>query len=245
MLFDTIFNKPKWYGKDDFPSCDEWKHEINNWLLFIQTKNQLTRYLPRLNDSKTKRDEALAEIFSAYILEVILKYPIIYWEKQTVGGKDVDFVICDGTNEIYCEVKSPGWESELEQKERLNGRKGLPKYINAEVRSIAPWRDIRYAFKKSYSKFLPKCKNLLILKDDLFVKILDTPSNIDMALFEDSGIYNSEKGYFTNNNFENIGGILILDCRLTEKIEYRCEFIANKNSKEPFSITTKDVTISE
>lgn len=37
MLFDIIFNgsiKQKWYGQDDFPSCDEWIKEINKWFIF-------------------------------------------------------------------------------------------------------------------------------------------------------------------------------------------------------------------
>lgn len=72
----------------------------------------------------------------------------------------------------------------------------MPKYINAEVRSIAPWQAIHYALKKSYPKFSSNCKNLLILKDDLVVNILSIPLSIDIALFEDRGIYNGEKGYF-------------------------------------------------
>jgi len=239
VLFDSTFNKAKWRGKDSFPSCSGWKHEINKWLEFIQGKNQLKRYLPRLNDSKTMRDEALAEILSAYVIEVKLKYSIIGWEEITVGGKNVDFVIREGLDEIYCEVKSPGWESELKQKELLNRRKGLPKYINREFRSIVPWKAIRHAIKKSYSKFLPNYKNLVILKDDLFVSILDRPSNIiDIALYEALGIYDGEKGFFSNNNYENVGGILILNCRLTNRFEYRYKFIGNKHSKEPFSIIT-------
>lgn len=240
MLFDTVFNNPKWQRQDDFPSSDEWKSEIEKWLQFIQSKKQLARYLTRLNIAqKTKRDEALAEISSAYIMEVKLKFPVVDWERKTINDKDVDFIIRDDSSDIYCEVKSPGWESELEQQERLNGRKDLPKYINAEVHPIAPWQAIRHALCKSYPKFLPNCKNLAIIKDDLFVNILDTPLNIDIALFEDSGIYNGEKGYFSNKDFENIGGLLIWDCRLiNSRIEYRSKFVPNKNSILSFSIGT-------
>lgn len=242
-MFDVIFKDSKAHGKDDFPSCNEWKHEIEKWLQFIQSKDQLNRYSPRLNASqKTQRDEALAEISSAYIMEIKLKYPVVDWERKTIKDKDVDFVIRNGSNEIYCEVKSPGWESELKQQERLNGRKDLPKYINAEGRSIAPWQNIRYALKKSYPKFLPNCKNLVIIKDDLFVNILDTPLNIDIALFENSGSYNGEKGYFSNDGFENIGGVLFWDYRLIDsRIEYRCKFISNKNARMSFSIGTEKI----
>lgn len=246
MLFDEVVSNPKWQGKDDFPSCGEWKKEINNWLLYIQSKNQLKRYVPRLNSFRTQRDETLAEMSSAYFMEVKLRHPVISWEEKTIANRDVDFVIlCNASNKIYCEVKSPGWEGELEQEERLRGRQGLPKHINAESRSIDPWQNIRYAIKKSYPKFLPNCKNLLILNDDLFVHILDLPLNIDIALYEGMGIYNNEMGYFTANeidNYNNVGGVLIWDCRLTTTMEYRCKFIANKNAKEPFSISTTIIT---
>lgn len=237
-MFDAIFKDSKALGKDDFPSCNEWKREVEKWLKFIQGKDQLNRYLPRLEARrKTQRDEALAEISSAYIVETKLKYRIVDWERKTIKNKDVEFVIRNGSYEIYCEVKSPGWESELEDQERLNGRKGLLKDINAECRSLAPWQNIRYALKKAYPKFLPSSKNLLIIKDDLFLSILDWPLNIDIALFEDSGCYNGEKGYFSNNDFENIGGVLFLDGRLiNSKVEYRYRFIPNKNARVPFSI---------
>lgn len=238
MLFDTVFNKSKWQGKDDFPSSLEWKNEINDWLIFIQNKGQLTRYLPRLNDSKTRRDEALAEIFSAYAMETLLEYPVIDWERKTISDRDVDFVIKDDGTDVYCEVKSPGWESELEQKERLSGRKDLPKHINADVRFVASWKAIRYAIKKSYDKFLSDHKNLLIIKDDLFLSPFDIKVAIDIALFEDVGIYDHEKGSFVNNQYENIGGILFLNCINTGEIEYQLEFHANNNAKAPFSINT-------
>src|SRR5215471_12914593 len=109
MLFDSIFDNVKWQGKDVFPSCDKWKREINNWLAFIQRKGELQRYQPRLLSKAPLRDEAFAEIFSAYLLESRLHYSIMDWERKTVGGKDVDFVMRDGLQEIYCEVKSPGW----------------------------------------------------------------------------------------------------------------------------------------
>ena len=239
-LFDAIFNNSKRNGKDDFPTSNMWKSEINKWLLFIQSKNQLDRYRPRLiNVSKPKRDESLAEICAAYTIEKNLGYPIISWEEKTVNGKDVDFIILDNTKKIYCEVKSPGWESELEQKERLNERKKLPKHINGEVRSIAPWEAIRHTIKKSYEKFLPNCTNLVIMKDDLFVNVIDNPGNIvDIALFEEHGAYCNEKGYFASKDFENVGGILCLHCKLRAKIEYGYKFIANPNAINSLHVKT-------
>jgi hypothetical protein len=241
-LFNTIFSNSKSSGKDDFPSCEVWESEINKWLLYIQNKNQLDRYKSRLvNVSKTMRDETLSEICAAYVMEMELKYKVVSWEEKTINDKDVDFVILHGSDKIYCEVKSPGWESELDQKERLSGRKNLPKNKDGEVHAIAPWEALRYAVKKSYPKLLSNCNNLIIVKDDLFVNILDTPNNIDIALFEEHGVYCNEKGYFTNKDFENVGGILILNCNLRSKIEYRYKFIANLNATNLFYLKAERI----
>ena len=139
MLFDDIF-------KGNYKIDREGKLETNNWLLFMKDKNQLDRYLPRLTKvNKAMRDETLAEIASAYVMEILLGYTIINWEEKTVGDYDVEFVIKEGADKIYCEVKSPGWESELPKKELKKGdqgRRGKPKYLPHEFRAIAPWKNI-------------------------------------------------------------------------------------------------------
>lgn len=235
MLFDDIF-------KGSFKIGIEGKLEINKWLLFLKNKNQLNRYLPRLiKVTKAMRDETLAEIVSAYILEIVLGYTIVNWEEKTVGNKDVDFVIKDGIDRICCEVKSPGWESELTQKELKKGdqgRRGKPKYLPHEFRAIAPWKNIRHVIKKAYPKFLPNSKNLIIVKDDLYVSILDFPTKtyIDIALYEETGHYNNEMGYFANSDYENVGGILFIDINPTSSKKYKVKFFPNENSKIPFSI---------
>ena len=250
MLFDSVFNKAKWRGKDYFPSCPEWKEEVNKWLEFIESKNQLKRYKSRLNSSRIKeRDGALGEIRAAYTMEIKLKYPVIKWEEKTAGNQNVDFVINSGDDDIYCEVKTPIWESELTQKERLSGRKDKPKYIQGEGRWVATWKNIRKAIEKSGPKFLPNCKNLVILTPDLLVNPsinlnIGIDPDIYTALFLSVKVqgYNNEKGYFTNKDYENIGGILILICDLlsfTYKFEYKHGFFPNENAKKPFSIKTK------
>jgi len=79
MLFDDVF-------KGSFKMGIESKLEFNKWLLFLKNKNQLNRYLPRLTKvTKTMRDETLAEIASAYILEILLGYTIVNWEEKNRG----------------------------------------------------------------------------------------------------------------------------------------------------------------
>lgn len=235
MLFDDIF-------KGNYEIDKEGKLETNKWLLFIQDKYQLKRYLPRLTRvNKAIRDETLAEIASAYVIEKLLGYTIVNWEEKTVGDYDVDFVIKEGTDRIYCEVKSPGWESELTKKELKKGdqgRRGKSKYLPHEFRSIAHWRNIRHVIKKAYPKFLPTSKNLIIVKDDLRVSILDWPNKtpIEIALYEETGQYNNEVGYFANRDYENVGGILFIDINPTNSKKYKVKFFPNENSKFPFTI---------
>jgi len=234
MLFDKIL------GNSDIIN-DNWKKEINKWLVFIENKGELKRFIPRLTKmDNSKRDEALAEISSAYLLENELNFIVTGWEVPTKNNKNVDFVIEEKVNEIFCEVKSPGWEGELSKKELMEGRKDQRKYIPSECRFFGHWKNIRYAIKKAYPKFLSNCKNLVIIQDDLFVSILDFPTKtpIDIALYEETGQYNNEKGVFTNSYYENVGGILFIDINPTNSKKYKIKFFPNENSKIPFIIPT-------
>jgi len=234
MLFDKIL------GNSDIIN-DNWKKEIDKWLVFIKSKGELKRFISRLTKmDNSKRDEALTEISSAYLLENELNFVVTGWEVPTKNNKNVDFVIEKKANEIFCEVKSPGWEGELSKKELMGGRKDQPKYKHLEWRSFAHWRNIRYAIKKAYPKFLSNCKNLVIIQDDLWVNILDFPTDIqiEIALFEDQSVYNNEKGYFVNSDYENVGGILFIDINPTNSKKYKIKFFPNENSKIPFAIPT-------
>lgn len=244
MLFDSVFNNPKWKGQDAFPSSMEWKVEINKRLKFIKNKNELNRFLKRLNATKTQRDEALAEIFAAYILEEILNFKIIDWERNTVGDRNVDFVIMADFQEIYCEVKSLGWEAELNQKEKMSGRKSQPKYIDAKARWIAPWKNIQYSIIKAYPKFLPDKNNIVIICHDLFISPLIDNLNTNIALYSNDMRLNSIikkecKGCFSDNTYENVGGLLIIEDNLfsgNTEVTYKYKFFTNKYSLNPISL---------
>jgi hypothetical protein len=218
-----------------------WKNEIEKWLLYINNKGELNRFLPRLTKMDSRKiNEVLAEISSAYLLESILNLKVTGWEVPTSSDKNVDFTIDLNSEEVYCEIKSPSWQSELSKKEKLGIRKAQGKYKKNEVRFFGHWKNIRYAIKKAYPKFLSNCKNLLIIQDDLFVSILDFPTKtpIDIALYEEIGQYNNEKGYFANSDYENIGGILFIDINPTSSKKYKFKFFPNESSKIPFIIPT-------
>ena len=233
MLFDKIL------GNSDIIN-DNWKKEIDKWLVFIKNKGELNRFLPRLTKMDSRKiNEVLAEISSAYLLESILNLKVTGWEVPTNSDKNVDFTIDLNSEEVYCEVKSPSWQSELSKKEKLGIRKAQGKYKKNEVRFFGHWKNIRNAIKKAYPKFLSNCNNLVIIQDDLFVPILDFPTDtpIEIALFEEQAVYNNEKGVFVGNDYENVGGVLLINVNPTSRKKiYKYKFFTNPNALKPYNL---------
>ena len=233
MLFDKIL------GNSDIKNVS-WKNEIEKWLLYIKNKEELDRFIPRLKKMKSrKRSETLAEISSAYLLESKLNLKVTGWDVLTNSDKNVDFTIDLNSEEVYCEVKSPSWTSELSKKEKLGIRKAQGKYIKNEVRWFGHWVNIRYAIKKAYPKFLSNCNNLVIIQDDLIVPILAFPTDtqIEIALFEEKGIYDNEKGVFVGNDYENVGGVLFIDINPTSRSKvYKYKFVDNPNALKKYNL---------
>jgi len=239
MLFDEIL------GNSNIKNVS-WKNEIEKWLLYINNKGELKRFIPRLTKMNSrKKNEVLAEISSAYLLESILSLKVTGWEVPTNSDKNVDFTIDLNSEEVYCEVKSPSWQSELTEREKLGVRKVQGKYKKNEVRFFGHWRNIWYAIKKAYPKFLSDCKNLAIINDDLFTGILDFPNDtaIKIALFNDSVAYEGIKGTFINNDYENIGGVLFININPSSKKKvYKYKFVENPNALKPYNLTSNIVS---
>jgi hypothetical protein len=233
MLFDEIL------GNSNIKNVS-WKNEIEKWLSYINNKGELDRFLPRLTKMNSRKiNEALAEISSAYLLESILNLKVTDWDVPTICDQNVDFTIALYSKEVYCEVKSPSWQSELSDKEKLGIRKAQGKYKRNEVRFFRHWRNIRYAIKKAYPKFLSNCYNLVIIQDDLIVPILNFPTNIqiEIALFEELAIYDNEKGVFVGNDYKNVGGVLLIDINPTSRNKvYKYKFIKNPNALKKYNL---------
>jgi len=233
MLFDKIL------GNSDIKNIS-WKNEIEKWLLYINNKGELNRFLPRLTKIDSRKiNEVLAEISSAYLLESILNLKVTGWEVPTSSDKNVDFTIDLNSEEVYCEVKSPSWQSELSKKEKLGIRKAQGKYKKNEVRFFGHWKNIRYAIKKAYPKFLSNCKNLVIINDDLFVGILDFPTDtaIKIGLFNNGIAYGATKGIFINRDYENIGGVLFININPTSRKKiYKYKFFTNPNALKSYNL---------
>jgi len=233
MLFDEIL------GESDIKN-EAWKKEIEKWLIYIKEKGELDRFKPRLQKmSYRKIKETLAEISSAYLLEEILNYKVTDWEVDTLNNSNVEFTIKLNSKDIYCEVKSPSWQSELSDEEKVGKRKNQGKYKKNEVRFFGHCKNIRYAIKKAYPKFLKDCYNLVIIQDDLFVPILNWPTDtqINIALYENTGQLNREIGCFTGKDYENVGGVFLIDINPSEKeTKYKYKFYENPHALKPCNL---------
>ena len=232
MLFDEILD-------ESGIKNEALKKEIEKWLIYIKEKGELDRFKPRLQKMDYRKiKETLAEISSAYLLEKILNYKVTDWEVDTANNSNVEFTIKIDSKDIYCEVKSPSWQSELSDEEKVGKRKKQGKYKNNEVRFIGHCKNIRYAIKKAYPKFLKDCYNLVIIQDDLIVPILNWPTDtqINIALYENTGQLDKEIGCFAGKDYENVGGILFIDINPTNSKKYKIKFFPNENSKMPFII---------
>jgi len=80
---------------------------------------------------------------------------------------------------------------------------------------------------------------LLIIQDDLFVQILDFPTDtqIEIALFEEQAVYNNGKGVFVGNDYENVGGLLLININpINRNKVYKHKFFANPNALKPYNL---------
>lgn len=228
-LCDEFFENAKWKGQDDFPSSPEWKAEVEKWLLFLKKNNQLERYKSRLNSNPKQRDTYLAEIMSGYFIDELCGFRIIDWEPIYADKNELEFAIFSEEKElVLCEVKCPVWEREVVEEAEGKVDNNYPrlkkgKWVSGEARRLSPWKDIRNSVAKGYKKFPNDKPSLLIIKDDMFSSPITSPEQIGIALYceKDDGYigtqsYLSENGCFNSREFENLGGVLFLDVKITD-----------------------------
>lgn len=215
-LLAKIAQGSRWLGKDKFPSEELWADEVEKWLQYVEGRSQFGRFLSRLSDLPAKRDETLAEIKAAYFIEKYAGYPIDNWEPPGTNGKLGEFSFGFDGKQIFCEVKSPGWERAIVESEGANSpRKNQPKYIpGVEAGLFDNSRYVRGSISKAYPKFAGGMPNLLILADDLRVSLTDDPLGVPKALYEPGS------GCFTSGQFSNLGAVAVLNVEHTGSVEY-------------------------
>lgn len=134
--------------KDEYPSSQEWADELELLLSFAKSQGQLSVVLPRIKTARAnQRDEALNELRAAMFLQN-RRFPIIQWEPPGAGSSVGEYLVGvpDPPN-VFVELKSRGWESELSDEERLSGRTKLPKYIDGEGGAFENWKNLRDCIK--------------------------------------------------------------------------------------------------
>ncbi len=243
ILFVKVFADSWWSEQKHFPPCDEWKTYIEKHLQFMQDKHWLTSIKQEL---KSRNYESfLSEIFAAYFVEKNLGFEVTTWNPKTKDGRDVEFCIKDkADSDIFCEVKSPGWQGQLTNEEILSGRTKQPKYLTVESRGTAPYMKIRKTLEKSYKKFISNKQNLLIITDNLFLPLSikprfncelerKIPQNIYIALYNTEPDLYCGQGYFITKDYENLSGILFLNDR--NLLKFCAWFETNPNAKVPLS----------
>lgn len=202
-LLSTVVDRAAWVGKDGFPAWQFFADEIERVLSFAEARGVFEMYLPELTGrTPSQRDSALAELRVAYFLERN-GFTVSEWRPVGLPPKKGEFVVrCPSGAEVFVEVKSPGWEGELTQEQRLSGRLSEPKYINGEVRYADNSQAIGFAVDKAYPKFPPSRHNLLVVADDLFLSMEYYPS-----MWARRGLYDSPDGKFATSAFERLGGV--------------------------------------
>ena len=208
------------------PSFQRWADEFERVFSYADSKGQFSNYFNRLtSNSYSQFDSSLRELRVAYFLD-IAGFKTTEWEPMPKSGNAGEYiVVCPSGEEVFVEVKSPGWESQLSEPEKNAGRARQGKYKDLEARSIANYKAIQFAVHKAYKKFDPTLPNLLVIADDLFVQLENSPKMFaQMALYESGGCFNSSA-------FENLGGVGIfwID-QNSDELSYGMELFVNDHA---------------
>lgn len=182
----------------------------------------------------TERDDALQEIRVAYFLTSV-GFPVAEWEPPGAGKYIGEFSVdASASRAVFIEIKSPGWEGQLSQEQRDAGRARQEKYQDLEGGADDPWRAIRMSVKKAYPKFLPSQPNLLVIADDRFMPIATWGRlAAEQALFIKNTALDGEAGYFTNNQFENLGAAALFKAEdeVLRGLQYTFHLFPNPKAK--------------
>jgi hypothetical protein len=131
-LSSDLYDGAPWAG-DGFPARQIFADELERLLDFAHFSGVLDLYRKELRGRAHQRDSALEELRVADLLAE-KGFPVIVWRPVGRAPKEGEFLVRgrDGLD-IFVEVKSPGWESEISNEERLAGRLRHPKYQKTEA----------------------------------------------------------------------------------------------------------------
>jgi len=217
-LLADILRVAVWKGQDDFPYDSLAQSEPEKWLSYMKKKGWVDSYFPRLTKMNiNKRDEALAEICGAFFLEEKKGFVIKEREPEGANNKRGEFILSISEVDIFCEVKSPGWESEIVKKEGVSSpRLQQGKYLSVEGRWGDDSESIRQVINKAYEKLPDDKVSLLIIVDDFWRSLfhqLTMEITLNKALYYKSRSYPCQdppSGCFVSDNLRNLSGVLFI-----------------------------------
>jgi hypothetical protein len=222
-----LLNTDKWRG--DYPAWPAYSRELDELLHFANLNGYLGRFIRNLESKDRQRDKALSELRLAYMFRH-LKFAIPGWDPPGANGMTGEFMLSwPGEPEVFVEIKSRGWESELTQAQIDAGLTKLLKYDVWKGGAVGNWQAVHACISSPncYPKFTPQQPNLLVIADDLNVALHDSLFQVHQALFGEQRFF-GEEGYFNTNRFENIGALGVFNFSSRgEGVEY--EFVVIRN----------------
>jgi hypothetical protein len=246
----------KWLGQDGYPAWSFVADEHEQWLKLIETRAGqagLDHYVNKLQEEAKRRDEFLAELAVAYFLDARCGLPIVRLEPPGAAGKTGEFLVqLPDKREMFVEVKSPGWESQVVQDEvatlggkPLRGRPdrlNQPKYVHGETRSYNHTQCVRDTVAKAYPKMLDTAPTLLVINDDLVPSLTDSLDMVKHALFGKRLIdpqhpaaqyqprWWQDDGCFLDHRYERLGAVGVFSCVPEDPYRYSFKLFQNPHA---------------
>lgn len=160
-------------------------------------------------------------------------FPVVDFEPKDAGNRTLECSIGLGRGQNgLVEVKSPGWESELTDREIKAGRQKQPKYQHFQGRAAGPVPIIQRAVNKALPKFTGKAPTTLFIADDCFMHVGEWGYGpLQMALTRNSIAYGP--GLFNLPEYATIGAVcLFWDLAIASKpgIQYSTTCLVNPNA---------------
>lgn len=222
-----LINTDKWTG--EYPAWPAYSRELDELLYFADQNGYLDRLIGNLQSKDRQRDKALNELRLGYLFHR-LGFQFPRWDPPGANGMIGEFLLnWRGDPDVFVEIKSRGWESELTQAQKDAGMAKLLKYDVWKGGAIGNWQAVHACISSPncYPKFSSAQPNLLVIADDLNVPLHDSLFQVHQALFGEERFF-GEDGYFNTNRFENLGGLGIFDFSSRgEGVEY--EFVVIRN----------------
>lgn len=216
--FDRIFNdewmeqikKVKDFNNDLYCALrkNEYRKEVNKWLIYFENKGWLNSLEQRLRMGTTWSSfySKMNELRTGYFFEYKLGFRLSEYEATTNEPKNVDFKGIKDNTEFFIEVKTP-----------LDG-------LRQKDWKISKWDGdnetlVYNLLDKAITQLSQNGNNIVVLCDYL-----------NLPLFYDGTIIDSIK-YFLNSN-DLVGCVCILGNTFSEDM-YRSEYVLNSNATNP------------